>query len=235
MSKKSETSKTASGAQITTIGGSNVSRETVRACHKQVMATAHVVGVQDGVKVEVHVGTNKTRCGTRRNGVHYEEDGVHILGINHKLVYGGGLGFSRQGRSTLAHEMIHADQFSSGRCKRDGYVHRYGAYQSLYYFTGSWNGNQGERNYVNAEIARPRSPTYKTYRNFPWEQEAFEMQDKVARQAYNMSEEDDTPKFVEAPKFTVEAAAFTCPHCGKGYASRQGRYKHIKGNHCGHQ
>lgn len=235
MAYKTENSKTSTGASISTIGGSNVTRATVRTCHKQVVATAEIVGIQDGVRVEVHLGTRKTRCGTRRNGVHYEEAGVHILGINPHL-YGEGWpnGFSAQGRETLAHEMIHADQFSSGRCKRTGWVERYGSYQMTYTFTGSWNGTEGPRDYDNEVIPRPRNPSYKTYRNFAWEQEAFECQAQVARQAKDVVDGVTVVEApVEVPIKIISDKPFCCPHCGKGFGSRQGRYNHIKKNACG--
>ncbi len=235
MAYKTENSKTTTGASISTVGGSNVTRATVRVCHKQVVATAEVIGLKAGTKVEVHLGTKKTRCGTRRNGVHYEEYGVHILGINSNLYdTRWDEAFTTQGAETLAHEMIHADQFSSGRCKRGDYILRYGAYQMTYVFTGKWNGTAGARDYEDFVVPRPRNPTYKTYRAYPWEQEAFECQAQVARKArdvVNGVAVVEAP--VEVPTKIVSDKPFCCPHCGKGFGSRQGRYNHIKKNACG--
>lgn len=233
MAHKSESSKTRSGATITTVGGSNVQLRTVKAAHIQAVLAAEIIGVQNGVRVEVHLGTNKTRCGTRRNGVHYSIGDIHYVGVHHNF-YTAATGFNSRGLGILAHEMTHVDQYSSGRLKIGAREFRYGTWQATYVFSGEWNGTQGPRSYVTASIHRPRSPTYSTYRNFPWEQEAFETQDKIGR-AIALNVEGRAT--LEAPQQvpTTTAGKYDCPHCARKYQSYAGRYNHLRKNQCPNQ
>lgn len=58
---------------------------------------------------------------------------------------------------TIGHELVHAEQYMTGKLAIDGYYHR-------------WNGQK----VVN------RGSTYEAYRNLPWEKEAFARQSKHA-------------------------------------------------------
>lgn len=67
------------------------------------------------------------------------------------------------GLATLAHELVHAEQYYTGRLQKT-YVRGRG-WESL------WNGEVG-----------PRGATYKSYRNSPWEVEAFDRMEPLALQ-----------------------------------------------------
>jgi len=236
MAHKSESSKTTTGASITTVGGTNISRAQVKAMHNTVMITAEIIGITDGERVEVHVGTQAARCGTRREGVHYMRGRTHYLGVRADLTHEGG--FKRNGLEVLAHEMTHAQQYGSGRLARGESQWRCGTWQMTYTFSGAWNGTHGARSYDNQTIPRPRNPSYNTYRNFPWEQEAWETQAQVADQVTDILVEGTQARIAlrlaaitEAP--VVQAAGkYDCPHCGRKYASYAGRYNHLRKNQC---
>jgi len=63
---------------------------------------------------------------------------------------------------TLGHEMVHVEQYMTGRLARDGYHH-------------VWNGQK----HVG------RGATYESYRNLPWEIEAFDRQAAEASKIVN--------------------------------------------------
>ena len=245
MAQKSESTTTSKGVRITTVVGSNWNKTQCRALHRYSVHAAELICTKAGTQIEVHIGTNKTRCGSRRLGVHYQQGNIHYLGINNISIRSGGQSYNPRGLETLCHEMIHAEQYSTGRLKRGSSVMRYGAYQSTYIFSGEWNGSEGPRSYVDAVIPRPRNPSYKTYRNFGWEQEAFEMQAIFGSKVLHAIDAEDRgfPVVYTAPvEAPVEAPVanpikvtgiktFGCS-CGKSFKSRQGRYNCIKKNGC---
>ena len=57
------------------------------------------------------------------------------------------------------------------------------------------------------------------YRQFGHEVEAFENQGAIRRAAV-------------ASLFSAPKESFACPHCGKEYQSRQGRYRHLRSKAC---
>lgn len=67
----------------------------------------------------------------------------------------------------LAHELVHAEQFHTGRL---GYIGR------MYTWNGSVNTNRGT--------------TYARYRNQPWEQEAFGRQRELAMKVLEMNQDN---------------------------------------------
>ena len=130
-----------------------------------------------------------------------------------------------QWRETLAHEMIHVDQFSSGRCHT-----RYNGQKWVYTFSGEWDGTDGHRSYTDEVTIKNKTHTWETYRNWPWEQEAWEMSKQTMETAQSMIAGTHTPKKVVTISKPT-AGKFVCEHCGKEYGSRQGRYNHMKKNH----
>lgn len=225
MAKHTESRKLPNGTQIIVNGGSNISRECVKNTADFAANVADSLDIKPGTLVVVEAGTRASRCGERRNGVHYQYSDRHVLGIHGRL-------FNQfyptyQGRSTIAHEMIHAAQFSSGRCESK---YNYQTGRWYYTFSGEWTGNQGHRKYVEQIFHRVKKPSYSTYRNFAWEQEAFECQEQVSNAAWEKTQNGEKPV---APVKIISDKPFCCPHCGKGYASRQGRYNHIRKNACG--
>jgi hypothetical protein len=70
--------------------------------------------------------------------------------------------------SSLAHELVHAEQYHEGRLQVlrtiNGYVRHY-----------------KEKNDDNEQVVKSKGKTYNAYRNLPWEVEAFSRQDEIAR------------------------------------------------------
>lgn len=64
---------------------------------------------------------------------------------------------------TMAHELVHAEQYHTGRLKSE-WVPRTGYVQQWY-----------------GEVVKNKGATYNSYRKQPWEQEAFDRQEKLAR------------------------------------------------------
>lgn len=62
--------------------------------------------------------------------------------------------------STICHELVHAEQYHTGRLSKSGIA------------TSLWNG----------EAVKNKGTTYKAYRNQPWEIEAFDRQEDLAKQ-----------------------------------------------------
>ncbi len=71
---------------------------------------------------------------------------------------------------TLCHELVHAEQFHTGRL---GY--QLNVLRNRYYY--SWNG----------QINYNRGTTYMAYREQPWEQEAFGRQGELAQKVLEMN------------------------------------------------
>ena len=65
---------------------------------------------------------------------------------------------------TLAHELVHAEQFKKGKLK----IH---------------STNKGYVHYWNGERVTNKGKTYSSYRKQPWEAEAFGRQEELVRQA----------------------------------------------------
>ena len=76
----------------------------------------------------------------------------------------------RQFLFTLCHELVHAEQFHTGRL---GYM--YNTLRNRYDY--SWNG----------QLNTNRGTTYMAYREQPWEQEAFGRQGELAQKVVEMN------------------------------------------------
>jgi len=86
------------------------------------------------------------------NGTYMVED--NLVSIDCRLTWGKAL-------EVLAHELVHAEQYHTGKLKK-AYIKRKG-------WTQSWNGEVGSK-----------GTTYKAYRDQPWEQEAWSRQAELA-------------------------------------------------------
>lgn len=73
--------------------------------------------------------------------------------------------------TTLAHELIHAEQYKQGRLKQ------------------KWQARRGYLNLWNGEEVRNKGMTYNSYKKQPWEAEAFARQDELAKKVTALLEE----------------------------------------------
>jgi hypothetical protein len=215
------------GAMITVRGGSNVRAAAVKHTADVAAMIVDSLSIPAGTEINVECGTQASRCGSRRNGVHYKRGSVHVVGVHGRFFRATDI--SDEGASTLAHELIHCDQYANERI-----VSRYDYSKGFWFYTfsGEWTGTKGHRKYVEEVFRRPRNPTYETYRNFGWEQEAFEMQEQISKDALRAVFEGKKPRAAKPSKISKPSSGkFVCKHCGKEYGSRQGRYNHIRKNH----
>jgi hypothetical protein len=91
-------------------------------------------------------------------GAYGETNDISHMGGGVEVLLDANLPFS-QLLSTLAHEMVHSEQFHENRLM--------------------WS--TAERSFIwNAELSKNKGTTYSRYRAQPWEIEAFERQDELA-------------------------------------------------------
>jgi len=77
-----------------------------------------------------------------------------------------------QAMKTLAHELVHAEQYKQGRLSMSKFIPKKG-------YVSFWNG----------EEVKNKGKTYNSYRRQPWEVEAFSRQDELAKEVKKILEE----------------------------------------------
>lgn len=125
-------------------------REQIRIIKEAMFIFRQILDLPDNLTVRLAFIKKRNRMGTYYNGDNIAE--VESRRGSHMDLL-----------RTLAHELVHAEQYKTGRLKSE-WVPRVGYVQQWY-----------------GEAVKNKGATYRSYRKQPWEVEAFDRQDGLAK------------------------------------------------------